>query len=128
MRASLNSIRIFGAYSLVMGLILFFIPHRILPLFNISMVGEDWIRLLGFVLVCSSYYYIRSAYSGNIEFAVYTIHTRLAAPVVIFLLYLTGSIDKSFLPFGLVDGLGGCWTLYAYQKENQKSKNGTEPA
>ncbi|HLG38012.1 MAG TPA: hypothetical protein VI461_00040 [Chitinophagaceae bacterium] len=126
MRDSLNSIRIFGAYSLVMGLVLFFIPHRILPLFNISMVGEDWIKLLGFVLICSSYYYIRSAYRGNIDFAVYTIHTRLAAPVVILLLYLTGSIDKSFLPFGLVDGLGGLWTLYAYQKEKQRVTNGTQ--
>ena len=126
MRDSLNSIRIFGAYSLVMGLVLFFIPHRILPIFNISMVGEDWIRLLGFVLICSSYYYIRSAYRGNIEFAVYTIHTRMTAPVVILLLYLTGSIDKSFLPFGLVDGLGGLWTLYAYQKEKQRVTNGTQ--
>ena len=120
MKATLDSIRIFGIYSLIMGLVLLVIPHIILPLFKLSIEGEEWIRVLGFVLVCSSYYYIRSAYSGNIEFAVYTIHTRLAAPVVIFLLYLTGSIDKSFLPFGLVDGLGGCWTLYVYQKENQK--------
>ena len=119
MRKSLNSIRVFGIYSFIMGMVLLFFPNQVLSLFSISLNGGEWIRLLGFVLISSSYYYIRSAYSGNIDFAVYTIHTRLAAPVVILLLYLTGSIDKSFLPFGLVDGLGGLWTLFTLQKGNE---------
>lgn len=119
MGRSLNSIRVFGIYSFIMGLVLLFFPNQVLPLFSISINGEGWVRLMGFVLICSSYYYIRSAYRGNIEFAVYTIHTRLAAPVVIFLLYLTGSVDKSFLLFGLVDGLGGLWTLFTLQKERR---------
>lgn len=125
MRATFNSIRIFGFYSLVMGLVLLMIPQVILPLFNLSIKGEEWIRLLGFVLVCSAYYYIRSSYKGNIDFAVYTIHTRIAAPFVVLLLYLAGSVEKSFLPFGLVDGLGGVWTLYTYQKEKRNARHGT---
>lgn len=121
MRRSINSIRIFGMYSLAVASVLLFLPKQVLPLFNLPEDGGGWIRLLGFVLFCSSYYYIRSAYNGNIDFAVYTVHTRLAAPVVILILYLTHSIDKSFIPFGLVDGFGGVWTLYTLQKEKHES-------
>ena len=95
------------------------IPHLILPLFNLSIEGKEWIRMLGFVLVCSSYYYIRSAYKGNIDFAVYTIHTGIAAPFVVLILFLVGVIESSFLLFGLVDGLGGLWTLVTYQRQRK---------
>ena len=120
MKATINSIRIFGIYSLVMGLVLLVIPHLILPLFNLSVEGEQWIRMLGFVLICSSYYYIRSANKGNIDFAIYTIHTRIAAPFVVLILFLTGVVKPSFLLFGLVDGLGGLWTLINYQRQKRK--------
>lgn len=116
MKATYNSIRIFGIYSLIMGLVLLVIPQFILPLFNLSIEGEEWIRMLGFVLICSSYYYIRSASKANSDFAVYTIHTRIAAPFVVLILLLTGVVKPSFLLFGCIDGLGGLWTLLSYKK------------
>lgn len=111
-----KSIFIFGCYSLIMGTVLLFFPDLILPLFNLSASGEPWLNLLGFVLVCSSYYYIRSALSGNIQFALYTTHTRFAAPLVIFYLILSGKADWHFISFGVVDGLGGLWTWYELKK------------
>ena len=123
MKATLNSIRLFGIYSLIVGLVLLIMPHVILPLFNLSCEGQEWIRLLGFVLMCSSYYYIRASYKGNIDFAICTIHTRIAAPFVVLILFLTGVVKQSFLLFGLVDGLGGLWTLITFKKEKEKMKN-----
>lgn len=105
-----KSIFIFGIYSLLMGIVLLFLPNMILPLFNLPVSGEPWLNLLGFVLMCSSYYYIRSAISGNIEFALYSTHTRFAAPLVVVYLILTDKADWHFLSFGIVDGLGGLWT------------------
>jgi hypothetical protein len=108
---AMNSIRVFGVYSLIMGGVLLLIPHLILPLFDLPIGESDiWIRILGFVLCCSSYYYIRAANAGNLEFAKYTVHTRFMAPVVIALLIATGTADWHFLSFGLVDGAGGFWT------------------
>lgn len=111
-----KSILIFGIYSLLMGIVLLFIPHYILPVFNLPVSGEPWLNLLGFVLMCSSYYYIRSAFSGNPQFAVYTTHTRFAAPIIVAYLMLSGKADWHFLSFGIIDGLGGLWTLYELKR------------
>ena len=121
MQRDIKSIRILGIYSLMMGLVLLVIPHLILPLFNLSIECQEWIRMLGFVLVCSSYYYIRSAYKGNIDFAVYTIHTRIAAPFVVLILFLVGVIEPSLLLFGLIDGLGALWTLVSYRRQTKRA-------
>lgn len=111
-----KSILIFGIYSLIMGIVLLFIPEYILPAFNLPVSGEPWLYLLGFVLLCSSYYYIRSALSGNTQFAVYTTHTRFAAPLAVAYLILSGKADWHFLSFGMIDGLGGLWTFYELNK------------
>lgn len=102
-----KSIFIFGLYSLLMGMVLLFLPNIVLPLFNLPVSGEPWLNLLGFVLMCSSYYYIRSALSDNVQFALYTTHTRFAAPLVVAYLITTGKADWHFVSFGIVDGLGG---------------------
>ncbi len=120
-----KTIFIFGLYSLLIGVVLLFIPHLILPLFNLPLSGEPWLNLLGFVLMCSSYYYLRSAFSGDIQFAKYTIHTRLTAPLVVAFLIATGKADWHFLSFGIIDGLGGIWTWY--EVKNKKQQKRTEP-
>lgn len=114
-----KSILIFGMYSLIMGIVLLFIPHLILPIFNLPVSGEPWLNLLDFVLVCSSYYYFRSGLSGNIQFALYTTHTRFAAPLIVAYLIATGKADWRFLFFGIVDGVGGLWTWFELKRNKQ---------
>lgn len=115
-----KSIFIFGIYSMIMGGVLLFFPKLILPLVNLPITGEPWFNLLGFVLLCSSYYYIRSAFSLNRKFAVYTVHTRLLAPLVLLYLILTGKAEWHFISFGLIDGFGGMWTWYELKHDNKK--------
>jgi len=115
-----KSILIFGIYSSLMGVVLLFLPNIILPLFGLPVSGEPWLNLLGFVLICSSYYYIRSSIKGNQDFAIYTIHTRFAAPVIVVFLVLTGRADWHFLSFGIVDGVGGLWTLIELKRSHQQ--------
>jgi hypothetical protein len=112
-----RSVFVFGLYSLVMGIVLLFLPNMVLPLFHLPVAGEPWLNLLGFVLVCSSYYYIRMALSGNLQFAKYTTHTRFAAPLVVFYLIASGKADWHFLSFGIVDGIGGLWTWYELKRK-----------
>jgi hypothetical protein len=110
------SILIFGIYSLIMGIVLLFISGLVLPLVGLPISNEPWINLLGFVLICSSYYYIRSAIDKNFAFARYTTHTRLVAPVVVLFLIAIGKADWHFISFGVIDGLGGLWTWYELHK------------
>ena len=110
------SILIFGIYSLIMGFVLLLVPNIILPLVSLPASNESWIYLLGFVLICSSYYYLRSAIDKNLAFARYTVHTRFTAPLVILFLVVTNKADWHFISFGVIDGLGGLWTLYELNK------------
>lgn len=101
------SIFVFGLYAMLMGFTLLFISNVILPIFNIPITNKSWIYFLGFVLMCSSYYYLRSSLAGNVDFARYTIHTRFASLLIVTVLVLPGKVDFYFLSFGAIDGVGG---------------------
>ncbi|MDP3557752.1 MAG: hypothetical protein Q8T03_10285 [Bacteroidota bacterium] len=116
-----RSIFIFGLYSLLMGIVLLFVSNIILPIVGLPTSNEPWIRLLGFVLMCSSYYYIRSALKGNVDFAQYTMHTRFFAPVVVIYLIATDKADWHFLSFGVIDGLGGLWTWLELKRNKENN-------
>lgn len=119
MKRTLKTIKVFGIYSLLMGIILLVFPDAVLTIAGISEPVDAWMRMLGFVLMCSSYYYIRSAFAGNIEFVKWTIHTRFSALVIVVILIVSGLAPKTFLPFGLIDALGGLWTLIVLQNEKK---------
>ena len=117
-----KSIFIFGLYSLFMGIVLLFASNIVLPIVGLPISNEPWICLLGFVLMCSSYYYIRSALNGNIAFARYTMHTRFFAPLIVIYLIATGQADWHFLSFGIIDGLGGLWTWLEIKNAERLTK------
>lgn len=119
MKKTLKTIKVFGIYSMIMGIVLLVFPDVVLPIVGIAKPVDAWTRMLGFVLICSSYYYIRSAFAGNIEFAKWTIHTRFAAPIVVIILIVSGFAPKTFLPFGIIDGLGGLWTFIVLPNEKR---------
>jgi hypothetical protein len=83
-----------------MGFTLLMIPNISLPIVEIPVSNEPWRHLLGFVLICSSYYYLHAAQKRNIDFARYTTHTRFAAPLVVVFLVLTGKADFHFFVLG----------------------------
>lgn len=114
-----KSIFVFGLYSLLMGIVLLFFANLVLPIVGFRISKEPWLHLLGFALICSSYYYLRSAIKGNIDFARYTIHTRFFALLVIIFLIVTDKADWHFLSFGIVDGLGGIWTWIEFKKNKE---------
>lgn len=117
-----RSIFIFGVYSFVMGVVLLFFSKSILPIFGLPVSQEPWIFLLGFVLCCSSYYYLRSAFKHQTDFAKYTVHTRAVAPVIVAYLILTGKADLHFVSFGIIDGLGGLWTWLEIKRAERLTK------
>ena len=120
MKSINKSIFVFGLYSLSMGIVLLFFANLVLPLVGLPISKEPWLHLLGFVLICSSYYYLQSALKGNIDFARYIMHTRLFAPLVVVFLIVTGKADWHFLSFGIVDGLGGTWTWIELRRNKKE--------
>jgi len=117
-----KSIFVFGLYSLFMGTVLLFVPNVVLPFVGLPISVEPWIYLLGFVLMCSSYYYLRFSINGNLDFAKYSIQTRFLAPLLVILLIITNKADKHFLSFGIIDGLGGFWTWIELKNANKNKE------
>ncbi|WP_276133085.1 hypothetical protein [Polluticoccus soli] len=110
------SLLIFSAYVAVMGSVLLFAPLAILPIFDLPTAGDVWIRLLGFVLLSSSVYYIGAARLGFTPFAWWTVYTRAFAPVLIVILIAMKLAPIQLISCGIVDGLGGLWTYWALKK------------
>lgn len=107
---------VFGVYTAVMGSTLLLLPGVVLPW--IGLPGprpetEAWVRLLGFVLLCSASYYGRAVREGDERFFRWTVATRFAALLVVFVLVAMGLAPTVFLLFGAIDALGGFWTRSA---------------
>lgn len=116
MNRTSKSILFFVIYSLLIGIVWLLFFNIVLPLFNLPVSGESWLNFLGFVLMCSAYYHIRSALSGNMKFALYTTHIRFTVLLVVVYLIATSKADWHFVSFGIVDGLDGLWTWFELKK------------
>ena len=116
------SLIVFGGYVTLMGLVLMLVPKLILPLVGLSINGEVWIRLLGFVLLCSSVYYIGAGRLQWLPFARWTIYTRLAAPVVVVALIFANIAPLQMASFGMADCLGGLWTWWAIRHDGKQQE------
>ena len=112
-KATARSLYVFAGYVVAMGTVLLAAPRIILPLFGLPTDGKVWIRLLGFVLLCSP----GAAQLRFGPFANWTVYTRVAAPVVVAILILTGIAQWHMVSFGIVDGLGGLWTWLTLKQD-----------
>jgi hypothetical protein len=120
--ATRASLVVFGGYVTLMGLVLMLVPTLILPLFDLPVNGEVWIRLLGFVLLCSSVYYIGAGLLQWLPFARWTVYTRLAAPVIVVAFIVADIAPLQMASFGIVDGLGGLWTWWAIGHDRKQKE------
>ncbi|PJZ70856.1 hypothetical protein CH373_06195 [Leptospira perolatii] len=110
------SLVLFSIYSGIMGAALLFLPKVLLPLFNVHETVNSWTYMLGFVLICSSFYYLMSGLGKNFHFARLTVYTRFAAPVVTLILFLSGNAPVNFILLSIVDASGGLWTFLCLRK------------
>lgn len=107
------SLLVFGAYALVMGLVLLIAPELVLPLFGFVETTGTWVHVLGYVLCSSALYYLWAGRANERSFARLTVYTRFGVPVVLLALLGAGKVDHMVLLFGLVDAIGGIWTAAA---------------
>ncbi|NIS68537.1 MAG: hypothetical protein GTO12_06160 [Proteobacteria bacterium] len=107
------SLIVFSIYSGLMGAILLFVPRIVLPPFGVHEEVNSFTFMLGFVLLCSSFYYFASGMGKDRLFAKLTVYTRFAVPFVTVTLYLTGNVPINYVLLGILDASGGVWTFLA---------------
>lgn len=110
----------FSIYSGIMGFVLLVLPKIVLPWVGVHEDVSSWTYMLGFVLLCSSFYYCASGFAGNRHFAMLTVYTRFLAPVVCTVLYLTENAPINFVILSVVDASGGLWTFLTLRNTSTK--------
>jgi len=110
------SLIVFSIYSGIMGAVLLLAPRMILPAFQVHEEVNSFTYMLGFVLLCSSFYYFASGISRNRLFAKLTVFTRIASPVVTIILYTIGNVPVNYVILSILDASGGIWTYFALRK------------
>lgn len=93
-----------------------FCPRVVLPLLKVGEAVNAYTYMLGFVLLCSAFYYCMSGVARNRYFARLTTYTRFASPVVTVVLFAGAQVPFNFVLLSIVDGLGGLWTFMALRQ------------
>lgn len=114
------SLIVFSIYSGIMGAVLLLAPRIILPAFRVHEEVNSFTYMLGFVLLCSSFYYFVSGIGRNRLFARLTVYTRIASPIITIILYMIGNVPVNYVVLSILDASGGFWTYFALRKTHSE--------
>ncbi len=112
MSPSAISIFVFGIYLVLVGAGFLFIPNTVLPLFKFPKTNEPWIRILGVVVVVLGFYYVIAGQNELTPFFWATVVGRFVVLISFILLVVTKKAKPMLITFGVIDALGGIWTLF----------------
>ena len=113
MQRAAQSIRIFGLYTIVLGIGLMLVPNLLLSLFAIPATSEVWIRVVGLLAVNIGLYYWFGAKTGSRALFSMTVYTRTLVLVVFIAFAALGLVSPLIILFGLADFAGAAWTWFA---------------
>ena len=113
------TIKAFGCYLLVLGLLLIFTPNTLLAIFLMPTTTEVWIRVVGVVVLNIGVYYIFAAICEAKLFYQASVYTRTFVLVSFIGFAIFGLVSPMIIFFGMVDFFGGLWTHFAIKAENR---------
>lgn len=111
------TIRAFGYYLLVLGVVLILVPNLLLSLSFMPPTSEVWIRVLGVVVFNVGVYYLYAARCEATALFRASIATRAFVFVAFTAFVLLGIAQPMLILFGAVDFLGGLWTWRALKSD-----------
>ena len=111
MSPSAISIFVFGIYLVLVGAGFLFIPNTVLPIFKFPKTNEPWIRILGVVVVVLGFYYVIAGQNELTPFFWATVVGRFAVLISFVVIVVTKKAQPMLITFGVIDAVGGIWTL-----------------
>jgi len=111
MNPSEISIFVFGIYLAFVGAGFLFFPNTVLPIFKFPKTNEPWIRVMAILIALIAYYYIIAAQNDLTSIFWATVYGRFAVLVSFIILVITKKAKPMLISFGVIDALGGLWTL-----------------
>lgn len=120
MSRAAKSLFVFGIYLCGLGAALLLVPNLLLQVFGVAPTKEVWIRVVGMLVLCLSFYYVRAARSELTTFIRWTVWTRAAVIVYFTAFVLWVGAPKALLLFGLIDLLAAVWTRLALNRDEAR--------
>ena len=113
MNAAALSLKVFGAYLVIVAAQLMLVPDLFLKLFMLPpAVPDTWLRVLGLVVLVLAYYYIQAARHQLRPMMEASVNGRLFAAAVFVGFVITGVGPLQLLLFGAVDLVCALWTRH----------------
>lgn len=113
MSKSARSVLIFGWYLVALGCTLITVPNVMLEVFGLPPTTDVWIRVVGVLVLCLSFYYIQAARHGMMPMLRWTVYVRSSVFVFFGVFVLLGFARAPLALFGAVDLAGALWTYFA---------------
>lgn len=113
MASPASTIKVFGAYVILIGLTLLLIPNTMLALMGAPEAKDAYVRVLGALAVVLGYYYWVCGVAGSASFIKATIPGRVAFFLMGLGLVAWADAPPTLILFGLVDVAGAAWTFLA---------------
>lgn len=104
------SVMVFGVYLAVLGVVLVAVPNLLLAGFGLPVTAEVWIRIVGVLVLCLSFYYVQAGRHGMVEFFRWTVPVRSFVCACLVVFTVLGLAKPPLAAFGVVDLLGAIWT------------------
>ncbi len=117
MKSSALTVKAFGVYLLLVGVVLVLAPNLLLSLFGFAEAKEVWVRVLGVVVTVLGYYYWYSGVTNARAFIVASVHGRVFVFLAFLALVVLGYAAPPLILFGVVDLAGAAWTFLALRSE-----------
>lgn len=116
MSPAARSVHLFGAYLLLLALLLLVVPNPLLHLFGFPPTTEVWIRVVGMLVAFLGIYYRTAASAEFRPFFQASVLLRGSVPVFFLCFILAGWVGWPLLAFGVIDAAGAAWTWSALRK------------
>lgn len=107
------TIRAFGYYLLVLGVVLIAVPNVLLTMSFMAPTSEVWIRVVGVLVFNIGIYYLYAAQCEATAFFRASVATRAFVLAAFTAFALLGLAKPMLILFGAVDFVGGLWTWRA---------------
>ena len=113
MSPAARSLQVFGAYLMLLALVLLLSPDTLLELFGIPPTDEVWIRVVGMLVGFLGFYYLQAGRADLRAFVAWTVPVRLSVPVFLASFVALGTAPLALLQFDAVDATSALWTWSA---------------
>ena len=115
------TIKAFGVYLILLGIIIVFVPNLLLTVVGIPQTTEVWVRVVGVLVFNIGIYYLYAAKCEAVAFFSASVYTRALVLISFVTFALLGLVSPMIILFGVADFSGGLWTFFALRSDLRQS-------